>query len=529
MVALGSAGVFFCAYRRRYTPTYRVLLVLSVIFSLYLPVAQFVKYYSLHVYIDFAVWLELLKTISTMGHPASSIQGFLLGQFATYPWFAVHFTPLLYVLAVPYRIAPYAETLMALNFIIMLSSIVPLYKLAAHIQEDKRFARFVVVLFLWYTTFHYITLYGFEMLRLSIPVLLWMLYFWESRKIVPYFLFVMFAVLIREDVGLTVGMFGISLLLCKESRMKGLATCALGFGGSLIISRIVMPLFSPTPESNFIFSRLLDHYGSAPLEIVKNIVLQNGSPGSGWLNPIKWVNVVMLFLPFLFIPLFSPRVLVGTLASVGVGMISYAVTHSSYMLYYISPAIPFIFYAFIKGWPRCMEALGQLMARLGWERSFPVHTAATAAVFVGAFITNVWFGPSPVSLQFWSRTLRPAPFHTQDFHWSSYRITDHHRNAEAFVEMIPDDAIVSAQEFAHSRLFKKRGIMLFPRLVSDDGRVQAEYVLLDVTHNGLSPKSPIVYLVTEDAMEEVMDSPDEWELIRSDGQYFLYKKMTYPS
>lgn len=518
-VIFSAVGIFFLTRKRIAAPSFRRFFIFSVLFSLYLPVAQWFKYQSLHFYIDFAAWPELLQKISTSGYPISSIQGFLLGQSQVYNWLAVHFTPFLYVLALPFKLAPYPETIMVLNAIVMLSSIIPLYKLARLGREDRRFAYFVAVLFLWYPTFQYITLYGFEMLRFSIPILLWMVYFWERGRVSWYFIFAVLAILIREDVGLTVGMFGLYVLFFTKEKSKGFFTCVLGFGSVLFITNFVMPFFSSTPESNFILSRLVDHYGNTTLEIVKNMILQGGAPGSGWLNPVKWANIVMLFLPFLFIPFLASGLLLGTLASLGIGLISFTITHISYMLYYVSPAVPFILYAFIKGWPKLVRRL---------ERIFPspfIEEALRTAVLAGMVVSNIWFGPSPISLQFWSRDLRPAPFHTQDFHWSGYLITDHHRNINKFVSLIPDEAIVSAQEFAHPRLFKKKGIMLFPRLESDGGRVQADYVLLDITNNGLSSKSPIVYLITEETFAGVINNPTVWKLINSDGEYFLYKRV----
>ncbi|OGL65846.1 hypothetical protein A3F52_04835 [Candidatus Uhrbacteria bacterium RIFCSPHIGHO2_12_FULL_47_11] len=523
-VGFAAAGAFFFAYKRHYKPALTVSLVLSVIFSIYTLIAQFLRYYSLHVYIDFAAWPELLNSIIVKGYPASSIQGFLLGQSPLYHWFAAHFTPFLYLFALPFKLAPRPETIMVLNFLVMLSAIIPLYKLAALTQGNKRFARFVVVLFLWYPTFQYITLYGFEMLRLSIPILLWMIYFWESRKSFSYFIFVILAILIREDVGLTVGMFGIYILLLKQvkhARIKGIVTCVLGFGGFLIITKMLMPLFSATPGSNHIVAKLLDHYGNTPFEIVKNMFLQHGVPGSGWLNPIKWANIAMLFLPFIFVPFLAPKPLLGILASVGLGLVSYSITHISYMLYYISPAIPFIFYAFIKAWPRLISL--SLWERVGVRAG--KHDALMCAVLAGALISNIWFGPSLISLQFWFRDLRPASFRTQDFHWSSYRITDHHKNIATFVNLIPDEAIVSAQEFSFPRFFRKKGIMRFPRLESDNGRIKADYVFLDITNNGLSAESPVVHLIKDEDIRGVMDNPDEWRLIDSDGAYFLYKRI----
>ena len=70
--------------------------------------------------------------------------------------------------------------------------------------------------------------------------------------------------------------------------------------------------------------------------------------------------------------------------------------------------------------------------------------------------------------------------------------------------------------------------MGFPRLISKDGRVTADYVLLDITHNGLPKISPVVFYVSPEALSSVMDHPESWQLIASDGKYFLYKRIKQP-
>ena len=87
--------------------------------------------------------------------------------------------------------------------------------------------------------------------------------------------------------------------------------------------------------------------------------------------------------------------------------------------------------------------------------------------------------------------------------------------------MIPEDVIVSVPQFLHPRLYKKKGALMFPKLQSKDGKWQAEYVLLDTTNNGLKPESPAY--VTKEEMAVVRES-DEWELVKSDDGYELYRR-----
>ena len=506
-----SISIFYFTYKKK-IEFIRSTLVIFILFSFYLPIAQLLKYYSLHSYIDFAAWGEILNNIIRTGISTSSIQGFFSGQGLNYHWFAAHFTPLIYLFALPFFFFPYNETIIVLNGLLMISSVIPLYKLAVRLGGNKIFGLFAATLLLWYPTFQYIALYEFEMLRFSIPILLWVLYFWEKRQIKWYFFFVVAAIFVREEVGLTIGMFGVYILFVEKERLKGLLTAALGFGGSVLIIKVVMPFFSNAPEFSHIVSGLVDQYGTTLWEIIKNMVLQHGGIESSWLSPIKWANIVMLFIPFLFIPLFAPKPLSSILANVGVGMVSYSLAHTSYMLYYIAPSVPFILYAFIKGWPVFLQWLQRRASR-------DVGAAAMYAVLAGVIMANVVFGPSPISLQFWFKDIRPAPFRTQNFHFSSYQITQHHKKIVEFINLIPNNTIISTQQFLAPRLFQKKGIMVFPQLESKDGVFRAEYVFLDKTNNGLESQSAAY--ISETEQNRVRNAPETWGLIRAADGYEL--------
>jgi len=129
-------------------------------------------------------------------------------------------------------------------------------------------------------------------------------------------------------------------------------------------------------------------------------------------------------------------------------------------------------------------------------------------------------------LQFWFKNLRPAPFKTQNFHYSVYKITDHHRISDEFCNLIPESAIVSAPHFLHPRLFKKRGAMIFPQLESFDGAVKAQYVLFDKTNNGLKNESPSSF--TQLDFDLVEKNTENWKLVRSEDGYYLYENKSRP-
>lgn len=510
----------FCALRHRKLPETRffVRLVGAVsILSLYMPLAQYLKIRSLHFYVDFSHWLQLLRTIVATGKPFCLNQDFLWP--GTLNYFSVHFTPFVYALALPLRFFPFPGTLVFLNYVLMISSVIPLYKLARHSSKDDLLGFLMVFLLLWYPTFQYIVLYEFDMLRFSIPVILWMIYFYEKKNLFLYLLFALAAVLVREEVGLTLMMFGAYLVFFARRFWLGAITACLGLGAFLLLTQGVMPaLGTPGVHNELITTTLFQRFGANFNELFFNLVRHPVTILKQSLNLIKLANLGMYFLPLLFIPLLAPAVLVSILGNIGIVTLSISDTHSSYMLYYLSPSLPFIFYAFIKGWPKFLKVLD----RFPGGPCAQVDKTALSMLFTGMMVANVFFGPSPVSMQFWSKNIRPAPFKTQDFHFSVYEITPHSRDADRISSLIPGDAIVSAQHFLSTTLYKKRGVMVFPQTESRDGRIKADYIFFDTTNNGLKEESP-AYRKQSD-FSAIQDDDWNWQLVASIDGFFLYKR-----
>lgn len=536
---LGIALVLATSFSTYFLFTYYNLrlstwvLCLFPICSVYMFFAQLLKYRSLHFYVDFSHWAKLLYSIAVTGKPWSMNVELLVP--GTMNYLSVHFVPLIYILAMPFKVWPFAETIIVLNILLMISAAIPMYKLALTCQGDKRFALFMIVLLFWYPTFQYLVLYEFEMLRFSIPIILWMLYFWEKKKMACYYLFVLLAVLVREEVGLTIMMFGLYLLLIEKQRKTGLITALTGATAFIVITQIFMPALRDGTYQHIAmgsFSTL----GNSIADIIKTIITNPifalktiFEPNSNLV--VKFANLFMFFIPLLFIPLLAPALLIPILGNVGIGFLSGSLTHISYMLFYVSTIVPFILYAFIKGWPKFLKILPKAFRKKpSAKEGIDVSSGAMVTVLSGLLVTNIFFSPSPISLQFWSKDLRPAPFETQNHHYSAYIVTDHHRKVEEFVDMIPDSVIVAAPSFLAPRLFKKKGVVdlnqresSIAKLDNTDNRHRVDYVLVDKASDNLD-KWRFSY-TTRKTFEYLEKNSANWKLAKADDGYFLYKRI----
>ena len=488
--------------------------VLIISFA-YVPVIQFLKLYTMNMYVDFSHWEELLWNITKTGLPLSLSSEFI--HVGTKNYFSSHFVPLSYLLAIPFKIWPHGETLIIMNYLIILSSIIPLWKLSMHLGFDKSMSLIWLVIFLWNVTVQYITIYEFDMLRISIPVFFWILYFLEQRKWGLFYVLLIMALMIREDISLTVFMFGLYLCFFLKDLRHGLPIVTVSAIYFFIITQWVMPALNTS--ENMAHINLLNYFTqlNEPAEFLFKLF-----------DPIKLANIFMIFLPLLFFPIFGWRILTCCLAVFGVGMLSGAYTHLSYMLYYVSACLPFLFYALLKGWPQIHTFFKRFSGVYSDKILF--GKALQSMLVTSTIVTCIIFGPSPISLQFWFKDVRPYPFKTQRHHYSSFVINEHHRIVPDFVNLINDDSIVSAEQFFAPHLYKKKATMIFPQLSNQDGSIEADYVFIDKFNplkrgstnvqgswNGLRANPNKYYAIVE-------NDTAKWELLKKNDGIYLFKR-----
>ena len=140
------------------------------------------------------------------------------------------------------------------------------------------------------------------------------------------------------------------LMIFDRKKLIGMWSSIIGLGGFLIITQFIMPLFRADSYQHIAMGSF-SKVGNSEIDIIKNIIFNPITVISAIFDyelVIKLANIFMYFLPLLFIPILSYRTLIPILAPFGIGFLSGHITHSSYMLYYASSALPFIFYSLIK-------------------------------------------------------------------------------------------------------------------------------------------------------------------------------------
>ncbi len=238
-----------------------------------------------------------------------------------------HFDPILVVLSPLYLIYPHAETLLLLQALWLSSGIFPLYRLARHYGCDAVGAVILAACYAMYPALHGINLFDFHSLALAVPVIMWVLLFFEQGRRVPFF--VAFAILlsVREDMALISCFIGLYALISGKDHGKrwGWVVIVTSLAYLFVVKGFIMSRgdllmasehstvggggkaarAKPSGYTRF-FAELIPAGGNVK-SLIATIIGQPLHTLSVMLKENKLTYVLLILAPLSFLPLFAKR------------------------------------------------------------------------------------------------------------------------------------------------------------------------------------------------------------------------------
>ena len=220
--------------------------------------------------------------------------------------FAVHFSPIFYVLLPVYYIFPSAKTLFICQGVLAASGAIPLMLIC----KNKKFGNLEIISFSIVYLFSCAIVgpcfYDFHENAFLPPLLMWFFYAIEKRKTVLMYVFMVLLLMVKEDAALYVALIGYYCIFAMEKKRHG----AIIFSVSVIYFVVVTGLMSKFGEgvmtSRTYGNLMVDHSGGLG-EVVKTVIL----------NPVYFITqciseesfkfFLMMLLPLGFLPLISKK------------------------------------------------------------------------------------------------------------------------------------------------------------------------------------------------------------------------------
>ena len=170
---------------------------------------------------DFGLFVNMFHHMRETGLPiTSSERDKLLSHFA------VHISPIYYLLLPLYFIFPSPYTLQIGQALVLAGGVLPLYLLAKHKGLSNKMIALVVAAYSFSPVIICGTSYDLHENCFLVPLLLWVFYFFERQKYLFMYLSMVLVFGIKEDACLFVFFFGLFVFFSRRKRIHGAVICA---------------------------------------------------------------------------------------------------------------------------------------------------------------------------------------------------------------------------------------------------------------------------------------------------------------
>jgi uncharacterized membrane protein len=396
----------------------------------------------------------LFKT-SVIGGPDSTHLGY-------------HETYISYLIGLPYRLAPWPETMLALQAALIGGAALPLFAFARRHVGDWT-ACLLGVLLVFNAPLQGSNLYDFHYLPFAPFFLWWCLWALESRRNVMAFIAVTLTLATREDFSALLMVVGLYLVLTGERPRAGLLVTVIAAIYFVVIKLILMPHFlNGYPAYVNQYEGLLPEGETGFGGVIKTLIGNPAFTVGSLLEHDKLVYLLQVVTPVAF---FAWRRPIGLLCTIPGFIFTMLATHYppliSLSFQYTAYWTAFLFIAVVAnlGWLRRLEAAGAVWARQSRQAWLVVIT-------VGTLVTSYQFG---IVLQHNTAWGGFSPFHI------GINDAERARHADLYsvIKQIPQDASLAAAETIVAQVSSRKNAYSL-RIAYND----ADYILARVPTGG---------------------------------------------
>ena len=215
---------------------------------------------------DFGIFAQMFYNMKKSFTPVTTVErDKLLSHFA------IHISPIYYVLLPLYFIFPSPATLQISQTLILASAAVPAYLIARKYELSNTRCVAVVVMTLFQPIVSCGTLYDLHENCFLFPLLLWVFWAFEREKYALLAVFTLLTLAVKEDAAVYIIFFGIFVILNRRKYLSGLSLI-LAAGAWFGIATYLL-----TKYGNGVMSSRYDNYITSSdgglIEVVKNILV----------------------------------------------------------------------------------------------------------------------------------------------------------------------------------------------------------------------------------------------------------------
>jgi len=334
---------------------YLVLLAVSIYtftFSYY----SIMKHYSFRSYAwDIGILVQSIASATKGNLFINNVERY---YSPTGSYFGVHFSPILFLVVPFFYLAPKVETIFIIQSFILSLSAIPLYLLAKRCLNDRLTALLFLAAYLLNPSLQGINWYHFPPQTFLPLLFLSATYFLKKRKIVPFFTFILLALMTVEQTSFIVALYAIYVTWEVRDEFKKTFHSKKVSAGAImpfitLIAAIVWAIFA----QNVIYT--LNPNPSPELKAMRNFAILgvkslNEIPAKIITNPnqvIKAIRydflekifyILLTFAPSGFLALLKPLAILPALSWLFLSILSNHAPYYQFGFHYTALTLPFI-------------------------------------------------------------------------------------------------------------------------------------------------------------------------------------------
>lgn len=353
-----------------------------------------------------------------------------------------HNSPILAVLALFALVLPAPYVLSIFTVLSIAIAAIPIYLLSRDIFNNKILALLLVAVFLMLPAFVGQIYVSFHEINLVLPFLTFAFYFFTKERFYPFVAMFIMALLVKEDVSLTLFMFAPYAMIKKRDRQWCMFPAILSIAWFFISIKAIIPFFNKQKSYGMALA-YFKNLGGSLSEIVVNTVTAPLKTFGIMLGLERLRYLFELLLPVgLVFPLFSPEIIFA-FPSVFLNMLA---ENSRFRLFVSNMDSGVVFI------PRHMSLMAAVFLFIS-----AIYSIKKVSVYLPKISSQIKLALVIFSLSF---TLYEARYLMhKSFYYEPARIVQYFPSAESIkkiLTLIPNDATVKSCLYISTHLYDRR-------------------------------------------------------------------------
>ncbi len=400
---------------------------------------------------DFGIFSQMFYSMKTTGLPLTTLE-----RDGALSHFAVHVSPVYYLMLPLYMLFPAPAVLQVLQAAVIASAVIPLWLLGRHHGLSGAQRTLICAVLLLYPAFSGGTGYDLHENCFLTPLLLWLFYGIDRKNAVLTALAAVLTLSVKEDAAVYVAVTGLwltvrTVLRFRGKEARGLVTGLALLGAALGWFTLVTGYLAKSGDGvmTYRYDNFMYDGSSSLVTVIKAVILSPLKAVYECVDAEKLGFIAMTLLPLLGLPLLTRRyeryILLIPYLLVNL-MSDYRYQHDI-LFQYTFGTTAFLMY---------LTVVNSAELKIDWQRLLGLAGAAavSAVYFAGAVV--------PVAVSYPARAVR---YHA------------YYQNIRDTLDRIPADASVSATTFYTAHL-SRRPVLYDVRYGSKEHLLETEYIVL---------------------------------------------------